>query len=103
MRLGQASRMDKILAQGITPNAMLRLGCDGFRWDVVQDEQNFNGDRGEGIPVSIGVAKFDQARRRGRISRIGLDHGAYGTDLETGGEIIALVRQVQRLGRQRLQ
>jgi hypothetical protein len=103
MRLGQASRMDRILAQGITSNAMLRLGCDGFRWDVVQDEQNFNGNRGEGIPVSMGVAKFDQARRRGRISRIGLDHGAYGPNLETGGEIIALVGQVQRLGRQRLQ
>ena len=95
--------MDSIWAQGITPNAMLRLSCDGFRWDVVQDELSFNGNRGEGIPASMGVAKFDQARRRGRISRIGLDHGAYGTDLETAGEIIALVGQVQRLGRQRLQ
>jgi hypothetical protein len=103
MRLGQASRMDRILTHGITPNAMLRLGCDGFRWDVVQDEQNFNGDRGEGIPAPMGVAKFNQARRRGYISRIGLDHGANGTDLETGGKIIALVGQVQRLGRQRLQ
>jgi len=51
----------------------------------------------------MGVAKFDQARRRDRIARIGLDHSAYGTDLETGGEIIALIGQVQRLGRERLQ
>jgi hypothetical protein len=69
----------------------------------VQDEQGFDGNRGEGVPASMDVAKFDQACRRCRISRIGLDHGAYGTNLEPGGEIISLVGQVERLGRERLQ
>ena len=90
----------QMVAQGMTLNAMLRLGCHGFRWDVVQDEQGLDGDHGAGVPASMGVAKFDQAHRRCRISRIGLDHGAYGTDLETGGESIALVGQLQRLRRE---
>jgi hypothetical protein len=51
----------------------------------------------------MNVAKSDQARRGGRISWIDLDHGAYGTDLKTGGEIVSLVGQMQRFGREGLQ
>jgi hypothetical protein len=51
----------------------------------------------------MNVAKFDQARRWGRISWIDFDHGAYGTDLKTCGEIVSLVGQMQGLGRERLQ
>jgi hypothetical protein len=68
----------------------------------VQDEQGGYGDRGEGVCVPMNVAKFDQARRWGRISWIDLDHSAYGTNLKTGGEIISLIGQMQRLGRERL-
>jgi hypothetical protein len=79
--------------------------CDWavMAWDVVQDEQGGYGDRGEGIRVPMNVAKLDQARRWSRISWIDLDHGAYGADLKTRGEIISLVGQMQRLGRERLQ
>ena len=72
----------------MTPNARLRLGCYGFRWDRVQDQQGVDGDCGEGVPASIGIATFDQACRRCLILRIGCDHGAYGIDLETSGQSI---------------
>ena len=43
-------------------NTMLRLGFHSFRWDVVQNEQGFDGDCGEGVPASMNITKFDQAR-----------------------------------------
>jgi hypothetical protein len=88
---------------GVAVSCMSKLlGGYGFGWDVVQDEQGRYGDRGEGVRVPMNVAKFDQARRWGRISWIDLDHSAYGTDLKTGGEIISLIGQMHRLGRERL-
>jgi hypothetical protein len=89
---------------GVAVSCMSKLlGGYGFGWDVVQDEQGGYGDRGEGVRVAVNIAKFDQARRWRRIFWIHLDHGAYGTDLKTCGEIVSLVSQLQHLGEERLQ